>query len=105
VCSESITVHVYIAETDIEFKKRGIGGVEIGKERLWNLAYADDIVLLAMNKEALEDMLVMFGNFVKARKLELVSVGKTKVLVFNRGRNERKEVWKWKGREIEEVCL
>jgi len=81
--------NVYIAEIDIEFKKRG---VEIGKERLWNLAYADDIVL-AMNKEAMDDMLVTFWKFVKARKLE-ISVEKTKILVFNRGRNERKEIWK-----------
>jgi len=61
--------NMYIAEIDIEFKKRGIEGVKIGKERVWNLAYADDIVLLAMNKEAMKDMLVTFGNFVKARKL------------------------------------
>jgi len=70
--------NVYIAEIDIECKKREIGGVEIGKERIWNLAYADDIVLLAMNKKAMEDMLVTFGNFVKARKLEL-SVERAKV--------------------------
>jgi len=59
-------------------------------------------VLMARNKEALEDMMVTFENFLKKRRLEL-SVEKSKVLVFNRGRNERKETWKWKGREIEEV--
>jgi len=74
--------------------------VEIEKGRIWNLAYADDIVLIARNKEALEDMLVTFGNFLKRRRLEL-SVEKSKVLVFNTGRNKRKEVWRWKGREIE----
>jgi len=41
-------------------------------------------------------------NFLKTRRLEL-SVEKSKVLVFNRRRHERKELWKWKGREIEEV--
>jgi len=82
---------VYIAGIDVEFKNRKIGGVEIGKERIWNLAYTDDIVLIARNKEALEDMLVTFGNFLKTRRLEL-SVEKSKVLVFNRGRHERKEL-------------
>jgi len=94
--------NVYIADVDTEFKNRRIGGIELGKERIWNLAYADDIVLMAKSKEAIEDMMVTFGNFLKKRRLEL-SVEKSKVLVFNRGRNERKETWKWKGREIEEV--
>jgi len=71
---------VYIAGIDVEFRNRRIGGVEIGKERIWNLAYAD-IVLIAKNKEALEDMLVTFGNFLKARRLEL-KCGENESAVF-----------------------
>jgi len=36
------------------------------------------------------------------RKLEL-NVGKSKILVFNRGNNEKMEIWKWKDEKIEEV--
>jgi len=32
---------------------------DIDKQRIWNLAYADDIVLLAKNREALHDMVVL----------------------------------------------
>jgi len=32
---------------------RIIGGIEVGRDRIWNLAYTDDIVLLAKNKEAM----------------------------------------------------
>jgi len=39
--------------------------VEIGRERIWNLAYVNDIVLIARNKEALEDLLGTFGKFLK----------------------------------------
>jgi len=30
-------------------------------------------------------------------------VGKSKILVFNRGNNEKKEIWKWRDERIEEV--
>jgi len=39
-----------MAGIDEMLKVRKIGGVEIGRERIWNLAYADDIVFLAKNK-------------------------------------------------------
>jgi len=94
--------NVYIAGIDEEFRKRGIGGIELGCDRIWNLAYADDIVLIARNREALEDMMGTLRNFLKGRKLEL-SAEKSKVLVFNKGSKERKEEWKWKGKMIEEV--
>lgn len=37
--------NLYIADLDCELNKRGIEGVELSKERIWSLAYADDIVL------------------------------------------------------------
>jgi len=94
--------NMYIAGVDEEFRKRGIGGIELGCDRIWNLAYADDLVLIARNREALEDMMGTLRKFLKERKLEL-SAEKSKVLVFNKGRKEKKEEWRWKGREIEEV--
>lgn len=94
--------NLYIAELDSVLEKRGIGGVKIGEKRIWNLAYADDIVLLAKNKEALSDMMDTFRNFLEKKKLELC-VEKSKVLVFNRKGKERKDRWNWKGKNIEEV--
>lgn len=40
--------------------------------------------------------------FLQERGLEL-NVAKTKVLVFNKEENAKKEKWQWKGKNIEEV--
>ena len=73
-------------------KKRDIGGIKVGQVRIWNLAYADDIMLVARNKEALEDMMDTMRKFFNARKL-ILSTEKTKVLVFNKQGNSKKEKW------------
>lgn len=83
-----------MVEIEERLESRGIGGVGIGKMRVWNLAYADDIVLVANNKDALLDMIDTFKKFLKDRKLELCTE-KSKLLVFNRKRKERKEKWLW----------
>ena len=41
-------------------------------------------------------------RFLKERSL-ILSVEKTKMMVFNKGRNGKKEIWKWEGNNIEEV--
>lgn len=52
--------NLYVAELDKRLRNRKIGGVKLGIERIWTLSYADDMVLVAKNKEALEDIM---GNF------------------------------------------
>ena len=96
--------NLYIADLDRELEKRGIGGVSLGTKRIWSLAYADDMVLLAKNKVALDDMMGTLRRFLKERKLELC-VEKTKVMIFNSNSKgkEGKEEWIWKGKKIEEV--
>jgi len=78
-------------DLDEEMKKKGIGGVEIGNIRIWNLAYADDIVLLAKNRIALTDMMDNFRRFLKNKEIEL-SVNKTRIMIFNRKEKEKKEM-------------
>lgn len=75
--------NLYIADLDRWFEKRGIGGIRLGKNRIWLLAYADDIVLLAKNKEALEDMMQTLKRFLKDRKM-ILCTEKTKVVIFNK---------------------
>ncbi|XP_011705265.1 PREDICTED: uncharacterized protein LOC105460512, partial [Wasmannia auropunctata] len=70
--------------------------------RVWSLAYADDIVTIANNREAMQDIMGTMKKFVKERNLELI-VDKTKMLVFNRKRKEKYEKWLWDGKTIEEV--
>lgn len=96
-----ILFNICIADLDRKMKERGIGGIALGKERIWSLAYADDIVLLAKNRVALKDMMDTLNRFVKERSVE-VNAAK-KVMVFNKSDREKKEEWKWKDKEIEEV--
>ena len=65
------------------------------------MAYANDLVLLAKNKE-LNDMADKLRSFLSNRK-PILREEKTKVMVFNRAKNCRKEKWFWEGKEFEEV--
>ena len=76
-----------------EFRKRNIGRVKIGNTRIWSLDYADDLVLLALNREALLDMMDTLKKFLKIRDL-ILSTDKSKVLIYNKKANEKKEIWK-----------
>lgn len=93
---------IYIAGLEKELKNRNIGGVKIDTFRIWSLAYVDDVVLLAFNREAMLDMLDTLRTFLKKRKL-ILSEEKTKILVFNRGKNCKIEKWKWEDKNLEEV--
>jgi len=94
--------NIYMAELEERLEKRGIGGVAISNKRIWNLAYADDIVLVAKNREAMMDMMLTLKSFLKDRRMEL-NTEKSKILVFNRKDREKKGRWVWKKKEIEEI--
>jgi len=55
--------NIYIADIDRELEKRGVGGISIGNKRISSLAYEDDMVFLAKNKEALKDMMDVLKDF------------------------------------------
>lgn len=95
--------NLYIADVDKYLKKKGMGGgVKLEKDRIWSLAYADDMVLLAKNREALIGMMEAFKSFCRDRGLT-VNTEKTKILIFNKRGRKRKIIWKWGGKEIEKV--
>ncbi|XP_011171243.2 uncharacterized protein LOC105203974 [Solenopsis invicta] len=93
--------NLYIAELGEKMEGRNIGGVAIGRLRIWSLAYADDIVLIANNRDAMLDMIGTFKRFLTERKLELCP--EKKMLVVNRKRKEGTEKWKWGEKMIEEI--
>jgi len=66
-----ILFNVYMADLDNKMRRRDIGGVGIKGNRIWSLAYADDIALIANNREAMLDMMHTFKSFLKEKKLEL----------------------------------
>lgn len=75
-----VLFNLYVVDLDEALERRNIERVELGKSRIWSLVYADDMVLVAKNKDALKDMLKALKRFLKDRKLEL-NAEQTKISV------------------------
>jgi len=77
--------------------------VKLRGGKIYSLAYADDIVLLAEKEEGMRNLMKGFEKYIKEKGLE-VNVEKSKVLRFRKGGGRDKRVeWWWKGERIEEV--
>jgi hypothetical protein len=72
----------------------------VGREKIWSLAFADDLVIVAKSKREMKEMMSR-GKYVRKKKLE-VNVENTKMMVFNKRKGEENE-WKWEGRKTEQV--
>lgn len=80
-----------------------LGGVRLMGEKIFSLAYADDIVLIAEEERGMKWLIGKAEEYMEKKGLE-VNVEKTKIMRFRRGGGRKKKVeWKWKGRRIEEV--
>lgn len=51
----------------------------VNREKIWNLAYVDDIVLIAKGTNNLKEMLTSFLKFWKKREV-ILSIEKSKVM-------------------------
>jgi hypothetical protein len=81
----------------------GRGGVVLGKEKVWSLAYADDLVVLAREEKGMKEMLGNMEKYMRRKKLT-VNVEKSKMMVFRKGGGRRKiNEWRWEKDKIEEV--
>lgn len=56
----------------------------IGRFKIFCLAYADDMVILALSKEEMTSMIKTLQKYLNNRQLEL-NVDKTKIVVFSKG--------------------
>ena len=94
-CPMSPTLfNIYVMDLEEEMRKEQTGGVTIGKEKFWTITYADDMVLLAKSEEELKGMMRRFKKYLE-RKNMLLSIEKSKILVFEEGRGrKRKREWK-----------
>lgn len=94
---------IIIADLEEEMRKGQVGGVQIGKERIWSLAYADDLVLLAKSEEGMKEMVKRMKNYLKKKRLQL-NTEKSKMMCFRKGGGRRRKIeWKWRGERIEEI--
>jgi hypothetical protein len=76
-------------------KVSAIGGVVVGREKVWSLAFADDMVIVGKSEREMKAIMNSLGKYVKKKKLE-VNVDKAKMMVFNKRKRKNEESeWKW----------
>lgn len=75
----------FITGVEDYIRKRQNGGVNIGRKRIYTLAYADDLAMIAETEKEMEYMqkLERWKKFFDRRKLTL-NIKKSKILVFSR---------------------
>jgi len=80
-----------IADLEEKMGKVKWGGIKMsGGERIYTLAYADDIVLLAEEKAEMRSMIGRLEEYIERKGLEL-NVGKTKVMRYKKGGGRMKK--------------
>ncbi len=95
--------NLYIADLEEWLKGRQEGGVVIKGIKVWLLAYADDMVLVAEDPKQMQGMLKGLSSYLKRKGLEL-NYAKSKMQIFCKGGKRAKtEKWQWEGKEVEVV--
>ena len=65
---------LYIADLEHVLKRNQLGGVFVGRKKFYNLAFADDLVLLAYTPNELKDMMRALQRFATGKHLVIYSV-------------------------------
>jgi hypothetical protein len=72
----------------------------VGREKVWSLAFADDMVIVAKSEREMKEMMRNLEKYVRKKKLE-VNVEKTKMMVFSKRKRKNEESeWKWEESKI-----
>lgn len=66
-----------------ELKKGGWGGIRLGEEKIYTLAYADDVVLIAEDEGGMKSMMVKLENYLEKKGLEL-NAEKSKIMRYRK---------------------
>ena len=96
---------IYLSDLDDYMAQGQSGGAIVGNRKIWNLAYADDIVLLATNETEMKEVLKRFKLYAEKKKLTL-NTEKSKVMIFKKreGRKRKEEIkWKWGEEDLQQV--
>lgn len=65
------------------------GGVRVEGRKIYTLAYADDVVLLAEDEDGMKSMMVRLEGYLEKKRLEL-NTEKTKIVRFKKGGRREK---------------
>lgn len=82
--------------TDLEDEMGNVkwGEVNLGEGRIWTMAYADDLMELAENKEKMRSVIERLERYLDRKRLE-VNTEKTKIMKFRKG-GGKKEKRDWR---------
>lgn len=95
--------NLLIADMEEEMRKFKWGEVKIGEDKIYTLAYAADMVLLAENEEEMRSIIEMLEGYLERKGLEL-NREQTKIMRFRKGDGRLDKIdWRWKRKRIEEV--
>ncbi len=95
--------NIFIADLEQYLKGKQEGGVVINGIKIWLLAYADDMVLMAVDPKQMQEMLNALSRYLRWKGLEL-NYGKSKMQIFKKsGKRARAENWSWEGEVVEVV--
>lgn len=96
---------LYIGDLEEVLNNQQSGGVVIGgKVKIYSLAYADDLVIIASTPEELQDMLKTLQRYSTRRKL-IVNTNKSQIIRFSAGGKLSKVKWAYDGEPLEEVRM
>ena len=93
---------LYIADLDRTLERNQLGGVLVGRRKIFCLAFADDLIIMAYSAAELKDMIRALQRFANKRQL-LINAGKSKVMTFNKGSRSSGIDWKIGGQVYDEV--
>ena len=98
-----LAFNVSMADMEERLREEGWGGVKVGGEKVYELAYSDDIVLMVEDEVGMKMMMRELERYMDEKMLR-VNVDKSKVMRFTSGGGRwRKILWGWKGMKVEEV--
>jgi predicted nucleotidyltransferase len=60
-----------MADMDEMLKKAQAGGSAVGGEKVWSLAFGDDLVIVAKSDREIREMKKNLGKYVRKKKLEV----------------------------------
>lgn len=61
---------VLLADLDVELEKGRWEGIDLGRRKVYSLAYADDVVLLAKDEDGMKGMMGKLKSYLDKKKLE-----------------------------------
>lgn len=91
---------IYINDIDVVMRNWQCGGIVVGGVKIFSLAYADDLVLLADRPSELKEMIRALNRYTERRGMK-ISATKSKVLKF--GGNLSNEIWTCGAEPLKEV--